>query len=118
MRVKHYFKLSLKKSISMDEVRRTIMNEFSDEKSCDMFIMLLKEKWSSFKGDLAGKCTVEIVRDSNDPCRMSAILTFEHLDDFLLISNWAEEQIIPYRDSLSPKTQTFSGVVEAKFQFT
>ena len=44
VRVKHYFKLSLKKSISMDEVRRTIMNEFSDEKSCDMFIMQLNEK--------------------------------------------------------------------------
>jgi len=47
---------------------------------------------------------------------MSAILTFEHLDDFILISEWAEEAIIPYRDTLSPKTQTFSGVIEAKFE--
>ena len=45
---------------------------------------------------------------------MSAILTFEHLDDFLLISDSAKEEIIPYRITLSPKTQTFSGVIEAK----
>jgi hypothetical protein len=83
-----------------------------------MFILVLKEKWSAFKGDLEGKCTVEIVRDANDPCCMSAILTFQHLDDFILISEWAEEEVIPYRDTLSPKTQTFSGVIEAKFEFT
>ena len=47
---------------------------------------------------------------------MSANLTFEHLDDFILISDWAEEAIIPFRDSLSPKIQTYNGVVEAKFQ--
>ena len=101
----------------MDEIRRTIMNEFPDEKSCDMFLLVLKQKWSEFKGGLTGKCTVEIVRDSNDSRCMSAILTFEHLDDFLLISEWAEEEIIPYRDTLTPKTQTFSGVIEAKFEF-
>jgi len=100
----------------MDEIRRTIMNEFSDEKSCDIFIMVLTQKWSEFRGDLTGKCRVEIVRDSNDARYMSAILTFEHLDDFILISEWAEEAIIPYRDTLSPKTQTFSGVIEAKFE--
>ena len=100
----------------MDEIRRTIMNKFADEKSCDIFIMVLTQKWSEFRGDLMGKCTVEIVRDSNDARCMSAILTFEHLDDFILISEWAEEAIIPYRDTLSPKTQTFSGVIEAKFE--
>ena len=47
----------------MDEIRRTIMNEFADEKSCDIFIMVLTQKWSEFRGELAGKCTVEIVRD-------------------------------------------------------
>jgi len=48
---------------------------------------------------------------------MSAILTFQQLDDFILISEWADETVIPYRDTLSPKTQTFSGVIEAKFEF-
>ena len=48
---------------------------------------------------------------------MSAILTFEHLDDFLLVADWVEEEMIPYRDTLSPKTQTFFGVIEAKFVF-
>ena len=101
----------------MDEIRRTIMNEFSDEKSCDIFIIVLKQKWSEFQGNLQGKCAVEIVRDSNDARCMSAILTFEYLDDFILISEWAEETVTPYRDTLSPKTQTFSGVIEAKFEF-
>jgi len=90
----------------MDEIRRTIMNEFADETCCDMFIMVLKQKWPEFDGDLKGRCTVEIVKDTNDPRCMSASLTFEHLDDFILISDWAEETIIPFRDSLSPKTQT------------
>ena len=103
--------------ISIDKIRRTIINEFLDEKSCDMFMLVLKEKWPAFRGDLKEKCTVEIVRDSNEPWCMSAILTFEHLDDFLLISDSAKEEIIPYRDTLSSKTQTFSGVIEAKFKF-
>ena len=88
----------------MDEIRRTIMNEFADETCCDMFIMVLKQKWPEFDGDLKGRCTVEIVKDTNDPRCMSASLTFEHLDDFILISDWAEEKIIPFRDSLSSKT--------------
>ena len=49
----------------MDENRRTIMNEFSDEKSCDMFLLVLKQKWSEFKAGRTGQYTVEIVRDSN-----------------------------------------------------
>jgi len=32
----------------MDEIRRTIMNEFADETCCDMFIMVLKQKWPEF----------------------------------------------------------------------
>ena len=101
----------------MDEIRRTIMDKFLDEKSCDMFKTVLLEKWSSFKGDLKRKCTVKIVRDSNEPWCMSAVFVFEHLNDFLLISDWAEEEIIPFRDTLSPATQNFSGVIEAKFEF-
>ena len=38
-------------------------------------------------------------------------------DDFLLVSDWVEEEMIPYRDTLSPKTKTFFGVIEAKFVF-
>jgi hypothetical protein len=39
----------------MDEIRRTIMNEFADETCCDMFIMVLKQKWPEFDGDLKGR---------------------------------------------------------------
>lgn len=60
----------------MDEIRRTIMNEFSDEKSCDMFLLVLKQKWSEFKAGLTGQYTVEIVRGSNVARWMSSILTF------------------------------------------
>ena len=51
----------------MDEIRRAIMNEFADETCCDMFIMVLKQKWPEFVGDLKRRCTVEIVKDTNDP---------------------------------------------------
>ena len=33
-----------------------------------------------------------------------------------IMNEFADETIIPFRDSLSPKTQTYNGVVEAKFQ--
>ena len=35
----------------MDEIRRTIMDEFIDKTFCDMFIMVLKQKWPEFDGD-------------------------------------------------------------------
>ena len=66
-------------------------NKFSDEKSCDMFLLVLNQKWSEFRAGLSGGCTVEIVRGSNVARCMSAILTFEYLDNCLLISEWAEE---------------------------
>ena len=34
-----------------------------------------------------------------------------------IMNEFSDETVIPYRDTLSPKTQTFSGVIEAKFEF-
>lgn len=48
---------------------------------------------------------------------MSAIWTVEDPDDFMVLTKFGEEIIAPYRDKLAPKTETFSGVVEAKFVF-
>ena len=36
----------------MPEIRRTIMNSFKDAQECQMFIMILKQKWSEFDADL------------------------------------------------------------------
>ncbi|MDC0913113.1 hypothetical protein OAQ47_04170 [Paracoccaceae bacterium] len=63
----------------MDEIRRTIMNEFADETCCGMFIKALKQKWPEFDDDLKGRCTVEIVKDTNYPRCMSASLTLNTL---------------------------------------
>ena len=52
------------------------MNEFPDEKLSDMFLLVLKQKWSEFKAGLTGQYTVEIVRGSNVARWMSSILTF------------------------------------------
>ena len=92
------------------------MNTFEDEMSCDMFIMVLKQKWSEFSEDVK-KCTIEIIKDANDPRCMSAIISAVDPDDFMLLSNFGEKMILPYRDKLAPKTETFSGVVEARFEF-
>ncbi|NCW61985.1 MAG: hypothetical protein EBW07_12560 [Rhodobacteraceae bacterium] len=45
----------------MPEIRRTITNTFKDAQECEMFIIILKQKWSEFDGKLSDKFTVEIV---------------------------------------------------------
>ena len=100
----------------MVELRRTIMNIFEDEMACDMFIMVLKNKWLEFK-EKVGNCSIEIMKDVNDPRCMSAIWTVEDPDDFMVLTKYGEEIINPFRAKLAPKTETFSDVVEAKFTF-
>ena len=69
----------------MNEPRRTILNESIDGTCCDMFIMVVKQKWLEFVGILKGRYTLEKVRDTKGSRCMSASLTFEHLDNFILI---------------------------------
>ena len=47
----------------MPEIRRTIMNTFKDAQECQMFVMILKQKWSEFDIELKDKLTVEIATD-------------------------------------------------------
>lgn len=50
----------------MPEIRRTIMNPFKDAQACQMFILILKQKWSEFDGKFKDKFGVEIAKDVAD----------------------------------------------------
>ena len=44
----------------MPEIRRTIMNTFKDAQECQMFVMILKQKWSEFDGKLKEKLLLKL----------------------------------------------------------
>ena len=101
----------------MADIRKTIMNTFADEETCDMFIMVLEKKWRDFKSPLIGKATMEVVKDVTNPQSMSVIWTYENPEDLTTINEFGNDWIIPYRDRLKPKTETFTGVVEIRMIF-
>lgn len=101
----------------MADIRKTIMNTFADEETCDMFIMVLEKKWGDFKSPLIGKATMEVVKDVTNPQSMSVIWTYENPEDLTTINEFGNDWIIPYRDRLKPKTETFTGVVEIRMVF-
>ena len=101
----------------MPEIRRTITNTFKDAQECEMFIMILKQKWSEFDGKLSDKFTVEIATDVADPCRHTAYLTAQSVEDFKIVDEWAKREVIPLRDKLAPKSNTFTCELYASFEF-
>jgi hypothetical protein len=64
-----------------------------------------------------GNCSIEIIKDVNDLRCVSAIWTVEDPNDFMVLTQYGEEIIHPFRTKLKPKILTFSGVVEEKFVF-
>ena len=82
-----------------------------------MFIMVLEKKWGDFKSPLIGKATMEVVKDVTNPQSMSVIWTYENPEDLTTINEFGNDWIIPYRDRLKPKTETFTGVVEIRMIF-
>ena len=74
----------------MPEIRRTIMNTFKDAQVCQMFVMILKQKWSEFDGKLKDKFTVE---------------------------DWATKEVLPLRNKFAPKSHTFTCELDARFEF-
>ena len=101
----------------MPEIRRTITNTFKDAQECEMFIIILKQKWSEFDGKLSDKFTVEIATDVADPCRDTAYLTAQSVEDFKIVDEWAKREVIPLRDKLAPKSNTFTCELYASFEF-
>ena len=71
----------------MPEIRRTIMNTFKDAQECQMFVMILKQKWSEFDGKLKGKFTVEIATDVTDASKHTAYLTAQSVEDFKIVED-------------------------------
>ena len=59
----------------MPEIRRTIMNTFKDAQECQMFVMILKQKWSEFDVKLKDKFTVEIAIDVANASKYTASWT-------------------------------------------
>ena len=73
----------------MPEIRRTIMNTFKDTQECQMFVMILKQKWSEFDVKLKDKLTLEIATDVADARKHTAYWTAQSVEDFKLVEEWA-----------------------------
>ena len=101
----------------MPETRRTIMNTFKDAQDCQMFVMILKQKWSEFDAELKDKFTVEIATDVSDPCKQTAVWTAQEVDDFKIVDEWTKSEVLPYRDKFAPKSFTFTCELDARFEF-
>ena len=95
----------------MPEIRRTIMNTFKDAQECQMFVMILKQKWSEFDGKLKDKFTVEIATDVADASKHTAYLTAQSVED------WATKEVLPLRNKFAPKSHTFTCELDARFEF-
>ena len=52
--------------------KTTIINTFSSEDDCEMFIMVLKQQWPKYK-DAVPESTLEIAKDIDMPNRMLAL---------------------------------------------
>jgi hypothetical protein len=101
----------------MPEIRRTIMNTFKDAQECQMFVMILKQKWSEFDIKLKDKLTVEIATDVADPCKHTAYVTAQSVEDFKLVEEWASKEVLPLRNKFAPKNNTFTCELDARFEF-
>ena len=65
-------------------VKTTIINTFSSEDECEMFIMVLKQQWPKYK-DSVPESTLKIVKDIDMPNRMLALWTFQKKADQKII---------------------------------
>ena len=91
--------------------KTTIINTFSSEDDCEMFIMVLKQQWPKYK-DAVPESTLEIAKDIDMPNRMLALWTYKQQSDQKVISKIGEQIIVPYRDRLAPKTITYNCEVD------
>ena len=87
--------------------KTTIINTFSSEDDCEMFIMVLKQQLPKYK-DAVPESTLEIVKDIDMPNRMLALWTFKQRSDQKVKSKIGEQIIVPYRDRLAPRTITYN----------
>ena len=101
----------------MPEIRRTIMNNFKDAQECQMFVMILKQKWSEFDVKLKNKFTVEIATDVADASKHTAYLTAQSVEDFKIVDDWATKEVLPLRNKFAPKSHTFTCELDACFEF-
>ena len=93
----------------MPEIRRTIMNTFKDAQECQMFLMILKQKWSEFDAKLKDKFTVEIATNVADASEHTAYLTAQSVEDFKIVEDWAIKEVLPLRNKLALKSYFYMG---------
>ena len=56
--------------------KTTIINTFSSEDECEMFIMVLKQQWPKYK-DSVPASTLDIIKDIDMPNRMLALWSYK-----------------------------------------
>ena len=47
----------------------------------------------------------------------SAYLTAQSVEDFKIVDEWAKKEVLPLRNRFSPKSNTFTCELEARFEF-
>ena len=93
------------------------MNTFKDAKECQMFVMLLKQKWSEFDVKLKDNFTVEIATYVADPCKHTEYLTAQSVEDFKRVEERARREVLPLRAKFAPKNSTVTCELDARFEF-
>ena len=91
--------------------KTTIINTFSSEDECEMFIMVLKQQWPKYK-DSVPESTLESVRAIDMPNRMLALWSFKQKAAQKVIMKIGEKIIVPFRDRLAPKTIKYNWEVD------
>ena len=69
----------------MPEIRRAVINTFKVTQECQMFVMLMKQKWSEFDRKLKDKFTFKIATDVANTSKHTASWTAQSVEDFNVV---------------------------------
>ena len=86
----------------------TITNTFPSDSDCDMFIMVLQQRWPNFINKLP-EARMDIFRSEKDQNVMQASWTLQSKEQAAEMQAIADHIILPYRKKLMPKVVRFEG---------
>jgi hypothetical protein len=68
------------------------MNAFKNAQKYQMFMILMKQKWSEFERKIKDKFTVEIVIDVANASKYAVSWTTRSIKDFNVVQEWAKKR--------------------------
>lgn len=83
----------------MPTIKRLNVNTFTTEADNDSFIAELTTLWQELdESTVHAKVSVDINKDRNNPCRMTAFLTIESEQIPEAMEEWAKTVVVPVRN--------------------